>query len=143
MPPSFALEVITPDRTVFSGAVVSVVAPGSEGYLGVLANHAPLITTLTIGEAHATTADGDEIYFAVNDGFFQVADNRAILLADSAERADEIDVERAEAARQRAQQERAAHRQRRDDVRFARAEAALRRALNRLHVAHTHAPQQE
>jgi F-type H+-transporting ATPase subunit epsilon len=136
MSPSFELEVITPDRTVFAGSVTSLVAPGSEGSLGVLANHAPLITGLGIGRARATTADGEETYFAVAGGFLQVADNRATLLADAAERADQIDLARAEAARRRAEAERSTLT--RGEPQFVAAEAALRRALNRLQIARDH-----
>ena len=134
--PAFQLEVITPDRTVFAGEVTSLVAPAAEGYLGVLANHAPLITSLGVGEARATAADGAEIFFAVTGGFLQVCDNRAILLADAAEHADQIDVARAEEARRRAEQERSTLT--RGEPLYAAAEAALRRALNRLRVAREH-----
>jgi len=136
MPP-FHVDVITPDRTEFSGDAISLVAPGIEGYLGVLAFHAPLLTALTVGEARVTEPDGRSIYFAVSGGFLEVAYNNAILLADTAERADEIDVARAEAARKRAEEARARHPS--ADPAFAVAEAALLRALTRLHVAREHA----
>ena len=132
----FQLEVVTPDRTVFSGEVVSLVAPAAAGYLGVLANHAPLLTGLGLGEARATDAEGRDVHFAVSGGFLQVADNHAIMLADAAERADEIDIARAEAARRRAQELRAERS--RSDATFAVAEAALARAVNRLRIAREH-----
>jgi F-type H+-transporting ATPase subunit epsilon len=136
MPASFQLDVVTPDRTVFSGEVASLVAPGTEGYLGVLADHAPLLTGLAIGEARATAPDGRDIYFAVAGGFLEVADNHATLLADAAERADQIDVARAEVARERAEKARSAAA--RGEPQFVAAEAALHRALNRLQVAREH-----
>jgi F-type H+-transporting ATPase subunit epsilon len=137
MPTSFHVEVVTPDRTEFSGDAISLVAPGVEGYLGVLAFHAPLLTALAVGEARVTQPDGSSIYFAVSGGFLEVAYNNAILLADAAERADEIDVARAEAARRRAEEARTQHPS--TDPAFAAAEAALLRALTRLRVAREHA----
>ena len=137
MPPAFEVEIITPERTEYSGDAVSLVAPAIEGYLGVLAHHAPLLTTLGVGETRVTAADGQAIYFAVSGGFLEVADNRAILLPDAAERADRIDVSRAEEARRRAEETRQAVRS--TDPDFAAAEAALIRAINRLHVAREHA----
>jgi len=137
MPLAFQVEIITPDRTEYSGDAVSLVAPAIEGYLGVLAHHAPLLTTLGVGETRVTAADGQAIYFAVSGGFLEVADNHAILLPDAAERADRIDISRAEEARRRAEQTRQAVRS--TDPDFAAAEAALIRAINRLHVAREHA----
>jgi F-type H+-transporting ATPase subunit epsilon len=136
MPPTFDVEIVTPDRTEYSGDAVSLVAPAIEGYLGVLANHAPLLTALGVGEARVTGGDGRPTYFAVSGGFLEVADNRAILLADAAERADRIDVNRAEEARRRAEETRETVRS--TDPAFATAEAALVRAINRLHVAREH-----
>ena len=136
MPASFQLDVVAPDRTIFSGEVASLVAPGTEGYLGVLADHAPLLTGLAVGAARATTPDGRDIYFAVAGGFLEVADNHATLLADAAERADQIDVARAEVARKRAAEACAAAA--RGEPKFVAAEAALQRALNRLQVAREH-----
>lgn len=132
----FQLDVITPDRTVFSGQVVSLVAPGAEGYLGILAHHAPLLAALGVGEGRVTDTEGRELHFAVSGGFLEVAENRAILLADAAERADEIDVTRAEAARKRAEDARSGRPQ--GDEMYASAEAALARALNRLRIAREH-----
>jgi len=136
MPATFDIEVITPERTVFSGQVVSLVAPGAEGYLGVLAHHAALVTSLRVGEARVTDAEGRDTWFAVSGGFLEVAENRAVLLADAAEAAEQIDVARAEASRARAEEARAKHP--RTDPSFAAAEAALARALNRLRVAREH-----
>jgi len=130
---TFKLEVITPDRVVVSdGGVVSVVAPGSEGYFGVLANHAPMMAELRIGELAFRRADGTSAIMAVGGGFLQVFENSVSVLAECAELANEIDVQRAEQAKKRAEERLAAGG---PNVDAARAEAALERALNRLHVA--------
>lgn len=130
---TFKLEVITPDRVVVSDdEVASVVAPGSEGYFGVLANHAPAMAELRIGKLTFRRADGASDVMAIGGGFVQVFENTVSVLAESAELAKEIDVERAERAKKRAEERLAAGG---PDVDMARAEAALERALNRLHVA--------
>jgi F-type H+-transporting ATPase subunit epsilon len=95
------LKVVSQHEQLFSGEVDIVLAPGVDGQLGILPNHAPLITQLAIGELR--TRVGDEEYaFAVHGGFMHVLPDEVIVLADLAERVDEIDIERAEAARQRA-----------------------------------------
>lgn len=124
-------EVVTAERILFSGEVDLVLAPGVEGQLGILPHHAPLITALQPGELVVRRGD-EEIVFAVGGGFLEVVRNKVTILADSAERAEEIDVERALAAKKRAE-ERLAQR-RAEDVDHARAEAALRRAMARLRV---------
>jgi F-type H+-transporting ATPase subunit epsilon len=126
------LEVATPPRLVVAETVDEVMAPGSEGYFGILPGHAPFLTTLGIGEL--TYRIGRENYFlAVAGGFAEVRDDKVIVLADTAERPEEIDRERAERARQRAE-DRLAGRSR-EDVDYVRALAALARALTRLLVA--------
>lgn len=130
---AFKLEVITPDRVVLSDrTIVSVVLPGSEGYLGVLGNHAPLVTELAIGEIDFRRADGTDDAMAVAGGFVEVLDNSVTVLADSAELRGEIDIERAEQALHRAEERLAT---RPPDLDTERAEIALKRALNRLGVA--------
>jgi len=130
---TFRLEVITPDRVVYSNdQVASVVAPGVEGYLGVLANRAPIVTRLDIGAVDFRRADGDWDYIAVGGGFMEVFENQVTILADSAELVEEIDVERAERARDRARQRLTS---RTPEVDVERAQAALKRALTRLQVA--------
>jgi F-type H+-transporting ATPase subunit epsilon len=130
---TFTLEIVTPDRVVFSDEhVVSIVAPGAEGYLGVMANHAPLMTELVVGIVTLRRANGQELLLAESTGFMEVADNKVTILADSAEKSDEIDIERAKESLQRAQ-ERLSRSE--EGVDFTRAEAAVKRALNRLNVA--------
>jgi len=130
--PSLTCEIVTAERVLFSGEVDVVMAPGVEGQLGILPHHAPLITALQPGELIVRKGDEEEI-FVVGGGFMEVAHNKVTILADSAERADEIDVERALAAKQRAEARLAEKRA--EDVDYARAEAALRRALARLRAA--------
>ncbi len=124
------LEIVTAERVVFSENVDSVVAPGVEGQLGILPHHAPLMTTLQTGELHVRKG-AEEFSMAISGGFFEVRPDRIIVLADVAERAEEIDLARAEKAKQRAQEE---LRQRPSGVDLAQAEAALRRAMIRLKV---------
>ncbi len=129
--PKLRLEIVTAERPVYSDDVDMVVAPGIEGQLGILPNHAPLLTILQPGEIFLRK-DGEEISIAVSGGFLEVRSNRVIVLADTAERAEEIDIARAEAAKRRAEE---LLRLRPPDVDLAAAEAALRRSMARLKVA--------
>ena len=97
------LQIITAEREVFSGDVDTLVAPGVEGQLGILPNHAPLITVLQPGEL-MVRADGEQSYLALSGGYMEVLGNRVIILADAAEDVDEIDEARAQEAMERAQQ---------------------------------------
>lgn len=100
MAATYTLDVVTPERIMLSEAVTQTIAPGAEGQLGVLANHAPLMTELVPGEILATLADGrTTAHIIISGGFMEVAagGGRTTILADSAERADEIDITRAEA----------------------------------------------
>ena len=97
------LDIVTPERELFSSKVDIVLAPGPQGQLGILPNHAPLITVL--GEGVLVTRRGEEEYsFAIHGGYMQVLPDQVIVLADVAESADEIDVERAMAARRQAEE---------------------------------------
>jgi F-type H+-transporting ATPase subunit epsilon len=129
---SLKLDIVTAERVVYSEEVDAVIAPGIEGQLGILPHHAPLMTTLQAGELRVRRAGGEE-ELAISGGFLEVRPDRVIILADSAERADEIDVARAEAAKQRAEQRLADKRV--PGLDEARSEAALRRAVARLTVA--------
>ena len=130
--PAFALEVVTPERVAYSGQVASLQAPGSEGSFGVLAGHIPLLTSLQIGRLRFVEEGGSEVQMAISGGFVEVGREQVAVLAETAERVEEIDVARAEAARQRAEERLARAREERVDV--ARAEAALARAINRLRI---------
>jgi F-type H+-transporting ATPase subunit epsilon len=125
------LDIVTVERVVFSDDVDIIIAPGQEGEMGILPQHAPLMTTLLPGELLARKS-GEEFCMAISGGFLEVRPDRVIVLADSAERAEEIDIERAEAAKKRAQEE-LTHPASQMDA--AKAEAALRRAIARITVA--------
>lgn len=125
------LEIITAERQVYSDEVNTVVAPGIEGELGILPHHAPLITILKPGEI-LVRKDGQETYLFVSGGFLEVRPEKIIILADACERADEIDMERAEAAKQRAEE---GLKTRKPEVDVAQTQAALLRALIRLQIA--------
>ena len=99
--PGLRLDVVTVERSVFSDDVDMVIAPGALGELGILPRHAALMTTLQPGALRIKMGT-DEVDLAISGGFLEVRDNRVLVLADSAERAEEIDVERARAAQQRA-----------------------------------------
>ncbi len=98
------VEIVTPSRQLYSGAVEMITLPGVEGDMGVLAGHAPLLTTLNIGEITLHSDDGEPDYIAVSGGVVEVRPDKVIVLARSAERADEIDITRAEEALQRAEE---------------------------------------
>ena len=125
------LDIVTAERIVYSEEVDAVIAPGAEGQLGILPHHAPLMTILQSGELVVRRGNEEDI-MAISGGFLEVRPDRVIVLADSAERADEIDTERAEAARKRAEQRLA---EKPPDLDAARVEASLRRAIARLSVA--------
>lgn len=129
--PKLKFEIVTAERVVYSDEVDIVVAPGTEGQLGILPNHAALMTMLQPGELLVRKA-GEETVMAVTGGFLEVFENRVTVLADTAERAEEIDMARAEAARKRAEER---LKVRAPDTDLARAQAALLRALARLKVA--------
>lgn len=129
---TFKLEIVTPERVVLSENVISVTVPGVEGSFGVLANHAPLMAELTFGEIRIRNSAGDMIRLATSGGFMEVRDNEARILADTAEKAEEIDVARAQEAKRRAEERLHTHQ---EHVDYARAESSLKRALTRLRVA--------
>jgi F-type H+-transporting ATPase subunit epsilon len=126
------LDIVTAERSVFSEDVEMVIAPGVEGQLGILPYHAPLMTTLMPGEL-IVKKGGSEFCLAISGGFLEVRPDRVIVLADSAERAEEIDVSRAQEARLRAEKLLAEGYP--SGVDSAQAEASLRRSLIRLKVA--------
>ena len=102
---TFPLELVTPERILFSEEVQSVRAPGIDGSFGVLAHHAPMLTELTVGLIKLTLANGQDAFVATSGGFMQVSQEKTIILADSAELSDNIDVERAKAAAAKARQQ--------------------------------------
>jgi F-type H+-transporting ATPase subunit epsilon len=127
-----SVDVITAERVVYSDTEIDiVVAPGVMGELGVLPSHAPFMTALAPGELRLRKG-GEETRMVVTGGFLEVRDNKVVVLAEAAERAEEIDLARAEEARRRAEERLAS---RAAAVDLARVEAALRRSLVRLKVA--------
>jgi len=125
------LEIVTAEGTVFADDVNEVVAWGMEGQLGILPHHAPLMTMLQPGDL-LIRKDNEEHYLAISGGFLEVRPDKVIVLADACERAEEIDMERAEAARRRAEE---ILKTRPPEVDTAAAEAALRRSLARIKAA--------
>ena len=129
---TFQLEVVTPQRLIISEEVEELVAPGAEGYFGIWPGHTPFMTTLKIGEL-SYKRRGDERFLAVSWGYAEVRPEKAIVLVETAERAEEIDRARAEESRARAE-ERLRH-WGDATIDFARAQAALERAIARVSVA--------
>jgi len=130
-PSTFLLEIVTPQRLLLSEEISEVIAPGSQGYFGVLPGHIPFVSNLTIGEL--TYRKGvEERHLAIIWGYAEVLPDRVVILAEEAQRPEEIDVARAEAARDRAL---ARLRKPEPGTDLPRAEAALKRAMLRLQVS--------
>jgi F-type H+-transporting ATPase subunit epsilon len=132
LPTEFQLDIVTPDRMAAHDAVTWVTFPGKDGYLGILPGHAPLLTELGAGELEYTSGNTKHS-LAVDGGFAEVLPDRVILLVQTAERAEDIDVDRAEKARQRAEEQ--LKRFSDPDVDLQRAEEDLRRSIARLETA--------
>jgi len=129
-------DIVTQERSVFSGEVDYVSLPGTEGRMGVLPNHSPLLTTLSYGEV-MVKQNGKQTFYAVGGGFVEIQPDKITVLADSAEASDEINIERAHEARERAEKmmdegvpESHEH--------YAQIRASLMRAQIRINVAHRH-----
>jgi F-type H+-transporting ATPase subunit epsilon len=135
MAKTFKLDIVTPERVVFSEDVVSIVAPAEEGYYGVLAGHAPFLSTLRAGEVTIRRERG-EVHYATGGGFMEVTPKRVTILSESAEEAAGIDVKRAEEALQRAKERLGAAAK---GVDRERAQLARERAENRLRLARKYA----
>lgn len=132
MAETFQLEIVTPERAVVRDSAVEAQIPAARGYIGVLPGHAPLITELSVGEISYRTPAGETERLAVAWGFAEVLPDKVTILAESAERAEEIDVARAQQAKQRAEQRLASQD---PDTDFERARRAYERAQSRLEVA--------
>ena len=129
--PSMRLEIVTAERLVYSEDVDVLVAPGIDGELGILPSHAPLLTMLKPGEIKVVR-DGEESFIAVGGGFLEVLGDKVTILADTAEHAEEIDLQRSEEALERAQESVSAGA---SDSDLERAVASMRRSQARLKVA--------
>jgi F-type H+-transporting ATPase subunit epsilon len=130
LPTHLDLQIVTPDRLVVQERVDEVQVPGFEGYFGVLPGHTPMLASLAVGELWYRQGQ-EKTYVAIASGFAEVLPDRVTILAKLAEKAEDIDVERADAARQRAEERLA----QKSDIDFERARAALAKASTRLHVA--------
>ena len=131
LPTKLLLEIVTPDRSLVREEVDEVQIPGSEGYFGVLPGHTPLLATLKVGELWYRVGP-EKHYLAIAGGFVEVLPDRVTILAQIAERAQDVDAARAEAARKRAEERLA---QPSPDINFERARLALMKSLVRLQVA--------
>ena len=135
LPDSIELIIVTPERQLLREAVVEVTLPGAEGQLGVLPGHAPLITELGIGElSYETKGSSESVAVAVISGFAEILGDRVTVLAETAERPEEIDIPRAEEAKKRAEQRLAAAASD-SNIDWGRAAVALQRSLIRIQVA--------
>ena len=130
LPTSIDLQIVTPDRMLVHEQVDEVQIPGVEGYFGVLPGHTPLLAALSVGELWYRKGQ-QKTYLSIANGFAEVLPDRVSILAQLAERAEEIDVERAEAARARAAQ----RLDQKTDVDYERARVALTKSLTRLQVS--------
>jgi F-type H+-transporting ATPase subunit epsilon len=128
---TFLLEIVTPERKVYAQDVNMVIVKGAAGELGILPHHVPLVTPLKIAPV-TVKRDRATDHIAVHGGFIEVRKDKVVILAESAELPEDIDLGRAQSAKQRAEQRLAGNK--RDEVDFRRAEAALQRAMNRLEV---------
>ncbi len=125
------LEVVTPQKAIVSEEVEIVVAPGSDGEFGVLKGHTTFLTSLKIGTLRYKDTSGKERYLFINGGFAEVLPDKVTILAESAERRQDIDVQRATKAKERAENRLA---EKHENTDLARAEVALRRAVHRLKI---------
>ena len=127
----YHLTIVTPEKIFYEDEVSSIIAPGSEGYLGVLTDHAPLITALVPGELTLRDKRNEEKAFALSSGFLEVYKNEVTIVADSAEFPEQIDLERAQKALERAQQR---LKSTSPEIEVNRASQAMLRALNRIKI---------
>jgi len=128
----FTLDIVTLKKVAFSEAIKSVNAPGTEGYFSILVNHTPFVSSLKAGIIKVTRENEETSTFSMSGGFLMTDGKKVILLADAVERPEEIDVARAQAAKERAETRIA---ERTPEINIDRARLALLRALNRLKVA--------
>jgi len=128
----FNLSIVTPEQIFYDGEIYSLIAPGIEGYLGVLTDHAPLITAVTPGKVTVQDKDRKELTMSVTYGFLEVSGNHATLLVDAAEFASDIDADRAREAFKRARQRLA---DKVGSIDLPRARQAVERARNRLRIS--------
>ena len=131
----FNVEIVTPERVVLRDEVTSLVAPGVLGSFGVLVNHAPMLAELTPGELRFRKNSAEEVRMSIGGGFLQVFNNQVTVLADSAEKPEDINIDRAKASLSRAREELIRAQSALDDLGQAEAQRAVERAQNRIRVA--------
>ncbi len=131
---TFQLEIIATDRVFYKGECEHLVITAIDGLIGIMAGHEPLVTSLPTGELKYMV-DGVWKYAAISEGFIQVMPDKAVILADSCELPEEIDIKRAEEARQRAEEK---LRQKQSIMEYYHTQAALNRAMNRLKISQKH-----
>ena len=136
MAENIRLEVVTPEKSVVSENAQIVMAPGSLGEFGVLSGHTPFLTTLKTGAMKYTDESGQERFVFISSGFAEALPDRVTVLAESAERRKDIDVQRAQAAAERAEKRLQAQ-NKEEEIDFMRAKAALMRAISRLQLVET------
>ena len=130
----FHLSIVTPEKSFYDGNIKSLVVPGTEGYLGVLSQHAPLITALIPGKIEFRDENDEVNIMAVSGGFLEVSNNIATILADTVEGADDIDIERARAAYEREKKRLVSAGSKETDIDLPSVRAAIVRAANRIKV---------
>lgn len=128
----YKLAVVTPEKIIYEDDIKSLIAPGTDGYLGILSHHAPIISSLKPGKLTIKDGSGQEINFAVSGGFLENSGNRCTILADSAEFANDIDLERARESLKRARQR---IYDKTGEIDTGRAQKAFDRAKNRVSLA--------
>lgn len=129
------LEIVTPNKISFKGDIQSITVPGTIGSFQILKNHAPLMSTFEIGEVKVVLPDDNQKYYATGGGTVEVLNNHVLVLADSLEEIESIDTERAQRAKERAENRLA---QKTDTTDVERAEQALKRSVNRLRLVEKH-----
>ena len=130
----FHLSIVTPEQVYYDAEIRSLTVPGTEGYLGILSHHAPLITALIPGKIEFRDAADDVHILAVSAGFLEVSANRASILGEAVERADEIDIERARAAYEREKRRIISAGKGETEIDLPQARAGLERAANRIRI---------
>jgi len=135
MADELVLEIVTPEKMAFSGKVEEVTIPGSEGEFGVLRGHAALLSSIDVGELNFTK-DGKKTYYAVNTGYTEVTSGKVTILVETAERADQIDKDRAKKAKENAEAK--LSKMSKEDLEYELHRAALTRAITRISVSEKH-----
>ena len=129
---TFGLKIIASDRVFYEGRCRKLILPAPDGEMGILANHENMVIAVTVGDARMEIEEGNWVDVAVGAGFAEVVNNRVTVLVDTAERPEEIDVRRAEEAKERAEEQ---MRQKQSIQEYYRTQASLARAMNRLKVS--------